>query len=239
MSKARLGAVALIAAVGVTAVASIGTAQAGTIFVSAKDDIFLAGQSTVPPGTVVSGGNTYFLKQTAGVFGNTDPGAGDLPYELMVTGPSVTLDVTAVTATCGSFCVANNLGAIGSTQWSSATTVTKGPYSVASYTGYQMGLVGVWGTATGVPAGSTAFLIGAGGTFFNPDPGVDTTLYMGTVDSFGAGMNPKYAGTYNDNQGGFTISVAVPEPASWALMLLGFAGLGFAGFRRTKLIPLV
>jgi hypothetical protein len=27
---------------------------------------------------------------------------------------------------------------------------------------------------------------------------------------------------------------AVPEPASWAMMLLGFAGLGFAGYRRAK-----
>jgi hypothetical protein len=24
----------------------------------------------------------------------------------------------------------------------------------------------------------------------------------------------------------------VPEPSTWALMLLGFAGLGFAGWRR-------
>jgi hypothetical protein len=27
---------------------------------------------------------------------------------------------------------------------------------------------------------------------------------------------------------------AVPEPATWAMMLLGFAGLGFAGYRRTR-----
>jgi hypothetical protein len=27
---------------------------------------------------------------------------------------------------------------------------------------------------------------------------------------------------------------AVPEPATWAMMLVGFAGLGFAGYRRTK-----
>jgi uncharacterized membrane protein len=26
----------------------------------------------------------------------------------------------------------------------------------------------------------------------------------------------------------------VPEPSTWALMLLGFAGLGFAGYRRAR-----
>ena len=29
---------------------------------------------------------------------------------------------------------------------------------------------------------------------------------------------------------------AVPEPSTWAMMLLGFAGLGFAGYRRAKSI---
>jgi len=26
----------------------------------------------------------------------------------------------------------------------------------------------------------------------------------------------------------------VPEPSTWAMMLLGFAGLGFTGYRRVK-----
>ena len=26
----------------------------------------------------------------------------------------------------------------------------------------------------------------------------------------------------------------VPEPSTWAMMLLGFAGLGYAGYRRTQ-----
>ncbi len=30
------------------------------------------------------------------------------------------------------------------------------------------------------------------------------------------------------------IPFAVPEPSTWALMMLGFAGLGFAGYRRAK-----
>jgi hypothetical protein len=48
--------------------------------------------------------------------------------------------------------------------------------------------------------------------------------------------------TIEDAQGVFrptlvTLSitgVATPEPATWAMMLLGFAGLGFAGYRRAK-----
>jgi PEP-CTERM motif len=31
-----------------------------------------------------------------------------------------------------------------------------------------------------------------------------------------------------------TAAGAVPEPTTWALMLLGFAGLGYAGFRRSR-----
>jgi hypothetical protein len=32
----------------------------------------------------------------------------------------------------------------------------------------------------------------------------------------------------------FTVGGGVPEPSVWALMLIGFAGLGVAGYRRTK-----
>ncbi len=31
-----------------------------------------------------------------------------------------------------------------------------------------------------------------------------------------------------------TISPGVPEPSTWAMILLGFAGLGYAGYRRTR-----
>jgi PEP-CTERM motif len=34
------------------------------------------------------------------------------------------------------------------------------------------------------------------------------------------------------NRGQTEVKLAVPEPSTWAMMLLGFAGLGYAGFRK-------
>ena len=30
------------------------------------------------------------------------------------------------------------------------------------------------------------------------------------------------------------VSGAIPEPSTWAMMLLGFAGLGYAGYRKAR-----
>ena len=38
---------------------------------------------------------------------------------------------------------------------------------------------------------------------------------------------------------GFAPASGVPELSTWAMMLLGFAGLGFAGYRRTQKAPLI
>ena len=52
-----------------------------------------------------------------------------------------------------------------------------------------------------------------------------TRLFLGTVDGYG----------WSNNGGKFSVTVngSVPEPSTWAMMLLGFAGLGYAGFRRS------
>jgi hypothetical protein len=40
---------------------------------------------------------------------------------------------------------------------------------------------------------------------------------------------------YTDNTGSQTLSIdAVPEPSTWAMMILGFAGVGFMAYRRRQ-----
>jgi PEP-CTERM motif len=43
-------------------------------------------------------------------------------------------------------------------------------------------------------------------------------------------------GSYNPGGFGFDLAIggAVPEPSTWAMMLLGFAGLGYAGYRSSQ-----
>jgi hypothetical protein len=68
----------------------------------------------------------------------------------------------------------------------------------------------------------TGTINGAPMTLLAPDGSFNDNLLFTTqpeLDEFGLG---------------FTTLGSVPEPSTWALMFLGFAGLGFAGYRRTR-----
>ena len=66
-------------------------------------------------------------------------------------------------------------------------------------------------------------------------PSDATRLYIGVIDAYNFGG---LTGYYNDNPGSFTVQVdltttsAVPETSTWAMMILGFAGVGFMAYRR-------
>jgi hypothetical protein len=47
-----------------------------------------------------------------------------------------------------------------------------------------------------------------------------------------ANFNPQEAFAKNLVTGQFTLTAAVPEPSTWAMMILGFAGVGFMAYRR-------
>jgi hypothetical protein len=50
-------------------------------------------------------------------------------------------------------------------------------------------------------------------------------------DNFPPGNLQEYFGG-NSLRGSLTISSAIPEPSTWAMLLLGFAGIGFMAYRR-------
>ena len=91
------------------------------------------------------------------------------------------------------------------------------------------------------------FYIGDGHAGYNNPSGASlnftaptnaTRLYLGTIDAFGFGGTTGY---YNDNRGAFTVDVslqrdagAVPEPATWAMMIMGFGAAGVMMRRRRE-----
>lgn len=115
------------------------------------------------------------------------------------------------------------------------------------------GLVGVF-IGSSVPSGPASAQLDDGISFTSVAPGLDqifwigdgltgtgtgsvqsflapsgaTRLYLGVVDGFGWYNNP---GVISVTINGAT---SVPEPSTWALVLLGFAGLGVAGYRRMR-----
>lgn len=202
-------------AVAVGVFAGVGAHAGSTVInVDAKDDIFLAGQSSVPT-------NFPFNSSTGGL------GAGMLPAAFGVSaGESLDITATGTVSCCygGSPTNGPNGGGLG------GSAAISGYGNVGPFNNpVQFPLVGVFGG----PALTTPwsiFVIGSS------DPNVvvpvgATTLYLGLPDALGFNNPPGY---YNDNTGSFSVSItAVPEPVTWALMLMGVGMIG-AGLRTAR-----
>jgi hypothetical protein len=55
---------------------------------------------------------------------------------------------------------------------------------------------------------------------------------MITIDPSFLASNPGYSLVFSSN---ISLSSSIPESSTWAMLLLGFAGLGFAGYRKARL----
>jgi hypothetical protein len=62
---------------------------------------------------------------------------------------------------------------------------------------------------------------------------LDGGLYALTLGEYSLN-NPSNGIPVNPNPNLFSATLTVPEPSTWAMMILGFAGLGFAGYRASR-----
>jgi PEP-CTERM motif len=74
----------------------------------------------------------------------------------------------------------------------------------------------------------------SGGAVDPLDPLDPIGMQGGDDDSSIINLGSGFVGLANVGDGAFLVGVAVPEPSTWAMMLLGFAGLAFAGYHQAK-----
>jgi hypothetical protein len=69
-----------------------------------------------------------------------------------------------------------------------------------------------------------------GGSFSTIDPFGSTAVTANGINDLG-----QVVGFYTDANGNtIGFETTIPEPSTWAMMLLGFAGLGFLGYRKVR-----
>ena len=152
------------------------------------------------------------------------------------------LDITQVTGTVGGVSVSTYSGVWGS----NGDVVSSGLY-LDPY--LNQNPPNIDGNGTNVftvqnPPGSgganleidNIFYTGAGGSNLSYQGGIALLLDNGASYYLSASCNPGNSGAgclgaYYDNLGSATVP-PVPEASTWAMMLLGFAGVGFMAYRR-------
>ncbi len=217
---------------GIVAVSLSGVASAGTLFVDmgpSSQNFTLYGQGPYSPGL-----GTFTIGQGAGSYD-----AGTNTSTFIMSGP-----------------IFSGSPGLGSgtfefiTTYSGMDTPTGGPNAPPAYTdpsnlnyfyysafdsSMKMTL-----DLLGTPTGDHVIPLVAGGNFLGPSfsfsytGGTCTGSPIGGCGQNNVGITPGTS-IYAPVDIYLTFSgVLVPEPSTWALMLLGFAGLGFAGYQKDK-----
>jgi hypothetical protein len=195
--------------------AALVSTAAHAVTVDGTSDIFAAGLSSIPTG---DGGN------------GTAPG-----YISVTAGETIKITASGTVFCCDTAPTPGGTSPDGfnpnpfssstppSTISANSDLVASGS-TVGTYTGNAFALAGVFN----VP-GSTPIDIGSSASLLVPTGA--TELFLGFADA--SGFNG-LSGDYSDNAGSLTVTAAVPEPSTWAMMIFGFFGLGFMAYRRKQ-----
>jgi len=156
-----------------------------------------------------------------------------------------------------SFSGSDETGSVSGTLQIDATlTATPGQYTLNSISGQVSdsaiaggpftltGLLSLYAGADNLFFYPTQPYVSFGGISFTTVGGGDFNLGLGGSGPFGylfnaSALNPSGNAQVNTLAGStslseFTVTEAVPEPSTWAMMILGFAGIGYMTYRRRK-----
>jgi hypothetical protein len=210
----------ILTALAATAIALPSVAMAAVVFDSVGDSttINIGGDQ---PGT----SSTLFLQLTS-LDANGDSTTGDLKFNYTLTNTGDTALNPGGRVSGFGFSTDPNLsgGAVTGDYTNITTTPAGGQIAdveVCFSNANGNGCSGSGGATVGDPATGTLTLALAGGS---------TAI---TLDDFGV----RYQTLGLDGEGsgrGYEVPGAVPEPGTWAMMLLGFGGIGFAMRRRRR-----
>jgi len=105
----------------------------------------------------------------------------------------------------------------------------------ATFTGAVLGVIYMDTSLTTLGAASD-FLGAPGTTYLWANGSCSLCGFEAGQDSLTVSGNTVNFHNFYDNPGDFAriIVAGVPEPSTWAMLTLGFAGLGFLGYRKTK-----
>ena len=97
------------------------------------------------------------------------------------------------------------------------------------------GVTGLFGLTARVVNGEVElFATTYGLNDLSPDYLYEITDALGATSGAGESFHLLYAAGPNEQIGGVAFAPSVPEASTWAMLSLGFAGLGFAGLRRAR-----
>jgi hypothetical protein len=123
---------------------------------------------------------------------------------------------------------------IGSTALPQSATLSLG--AGVNYLGFYWGSVDSFNTLQ-LFDGTALVATYTGSDILNPANGFQGSTGSAFVNFSTNGTDKITSAVFTSTQAAFeidSITTAVPEPSTWALLMIGFAGLGFLGYRRSN-----
>jgi hypothetical protein len=124
--------------------------------------------------------------------------------------------------------------------------------SLHSTIGFQITTMGVFDPNTSVPYDASAYVTsktstdGTGIEFSIADSAFESSIAPGVNPGFSPGdtvqlrLSQSFGySVVGTDLGTFALASAVPEPSTWAMMIIGFCGVGFMAYRRKQAAPLI